>query len=95
MLDPAELEKASRRFMAESRRGDIMHETDAPARVFASLVVDDTIAQVLKVGTKERGWFVGFEVDTKSDLWRRIKAGEIRELSIAGDATKTLLEDAA
>lgn len=89
VIEPADLEKASIEFMLDSRKSGAMHEGPPVASAVASLVTTPEVVTALGVpdGLLPVGWFFGVKVHD-AEVWKRIKAGELKMFSIEGSADR-------
>lgn len=85
--DPSEIEKASHRFVLDSRRADVMHQGRVVARLVESMFVSpdklEAIGLVEKGAPAPTGWLVTFLVDD-DPTWELVKAGKLPMFSIGG-----------
>lgn len=87
-IEIAELEKASHRFMRESRASGDMHRGDADGVVVASLVTTAELQKAMGIpeGTVPEGWIVGVQVPQA--VYDQVAKGERVQMSIEGRAVR-------
>lgn len=87
-IGPEILEKAAYRFVLRYREGGLEHERMGVASLVESVFVtrEKVMAMGFDPGTfAGAGWWVGFRVDD-SDVWAKVKSGELPDFSIGGIA---------
>jgi len=92
-----ELQNAAHDFLLHSRDGGVMHEETGVASIVESLVTTpDTIAALfpgVAKGSIPVGWAVAFKVNN-SEVWKRVKSGELAGFSIHGVGERVPVEAA-
>jgi hypothetical protein len=87
------LEKAAYKYVLKSRDGGLEHKKRGVATLVESFLV--TKSKLSAMGLAENalpeGWWVGFKVED-SEVWKKIKSGELSMFSIGGKATKRPVE---
>lgn len=90
IIDPADLETAAYRFMAESRASGIDHDGAAPdGEVIESMVMTTEKAQAMGIpdGTVPVGWWLGVHIPD-ADAFAKARSGERAFFSIEGSAIR-------
>lgn len=82
---PAELERAAYEFVLYKRDQGDMHDRIGVGRLVESMVFTREKQTALGIDLGKVGWWTGFRVDDPG-TWKRIKAGELPEFSIGGQA---------
>lgn len=87
-IDEEELVRSAHEFMREYRVGKAMHAGEADKVEYVeSIVFTKEVQKALGVDLGRVGWWVaGFVRDDAT--WRRVKAGEMRSLSVGGTAVR-------
>jgi len=85
------LEEAAYDYVEASREMGLMHETTGHGHLVESVVITPAKREALGLGPGPSLWWVGYRV-TDPDVWRRIKSGELSELSIGGTAAVATAE---
>jgi len=82
----AELEAAAKRFMLDSRAGDILHDGQTIGRTFESFVSTPEKRHALGDTSDSKAvfWHIGMEVP--EHVFQRVQAGELQAFSIGGAA---------
>ena len=86
IIPPDELEKAAYDFVLFSRQAGDMHKRiEGIGEMVESMVFTVEKQQALGIpeGHLPIGWWVGFHI-TDTDVWKRIKSGELSAFSIGG-----------
>jgi hypothetical protein len=83
VIDARTLEDAAIEYMVSCRQAGVMHQRTGVAKLVTSIVFTRDIQKALGVDLGRTGWFVGFKVEDL-EVWKRIKSGELRALSIHG-----------
>lgn len=89
VLDDHELEAAAAAFMRGHAVGLAMHAGEPEIDFTTSLVLTPAIKAALGITVEGNkcGWIVGGHVRSDA-VWKRVKSGELRSLSIGGRATR-------
>jgi len=94
MVTIEELSKAAHDFVANSRKGGIMHrrtDTNEPVQVghiIESVIIDQPIKKALGLPEETpEGWFIGMQV-TNDDVWDDYKAGKFPDFSVHGSGKR-------
>lgn len=88
------LEKAAYDYNLEARGVGLEHQkTRGVGRLLESCVFTPAKKKLLKAECAE-GWWVGFKIDDPA-IWKRVKAGELKMLSIGGWARREALSGEA
>lgn len=82
-----ELAKAAHDFMKFHRVGGDMHETMGTGEIVESIVFTPDVQKALGVELNKVGWFIGYHV-TSSEVWKRVKNGELVAFSFGGRAKR-------
>jgi hypothetical protein len=91
IIPTAELERAAYEFVESGRRPAEMHERQGVGRLVESFVVTAEKRAALGMPAGREGWWVGFRVDDDA-VWNRVKAGELSEFSIGGEAVREVVQ---
>lgn len=92
-VDDAEIIKAAHHFMAQSRKGGLLHALDdrgqphQGGQIVESLVFTPDIQKALGIDLGLTGWFIGYRVDD-DDAWALVKSGDLSAFSIGGRAAR-------
>ena len=87
LIPIAELERAAYDYVIRSRDASEMHGRRGVATLVESVVLTPEKYAALGLPVGPLGWWVGFRV-TDDAVWQRVKAGDFREFSIGGSATR-------
>ena len=94
------LVKAFMDFMANSRKGGLMHLQDKQGKtvgvgevVFAFPFTAD-LKKAMGIDIPEEGVMIGFRADSDA-VWKAVKGGELKAFSIGGRAIRTPIREAA
>lgn len=85
-IDEVDLVEAAHSFLASERQGLVMHKGAVALTIVESVVIRPEVAAAMGVTTDTTGWWIGAKVHDDA-AWARVKSGELRALSIAGNAT--------
>jgi hypothetical protein len=87
-LDVYDLEKASHRFVSESRVMNELHAGPQVATLVSSIVFTPEVIKALGLPSDfKQGWFTAWRVND-DDVWAKVKSGEYSGMSIEGRATR-------
>ncbi len=87
LIPVEELERAAYDYVIRSRDASEMHGRRGVATLVESVVLTPEKYAALGLPIGPLGWWVGFRV-TDDAVWQRVKAGDFREFSIGGSATR-------
>lgn len=87
LIPVEELERAAYQYVVTSRDASEMHGRRGVAQLVESVVLTPEKYAALGLPLGPSGWWVGFRV-TDDAVWQRVKAGDFREFSIGGSATR-------
>ena len=91
VIEPSELVKAAHEFVTSVRAGKAMHRGRVVAELVESLVFTKDMQTALNVDLGKVGWWVGMHIGD-ADVWARVKSGELRAFSIAGNAIRESMD---
>lgn len=91
MILESDLQKAVHEFVISERVGKAMHEGEKIAELVESLVFTEQLQKALGIDLKKVGWFIGMKI-LSEDVWKRVKAGELKAFSIGGSGTRVEAE---
>ena len=83
IIDEGDLTKAVHRFMLESRMSKEMHKGSETGDVVESMMFSEDLQRALGINLNKVGWMVAIKIKD-DDVWKRIKKGELKMLSIGG-----------
>lgn len=86
----SEIEKAAHKALRFGGRGKsgVQHEATGIGDIVESFVVSKSRREALGFGPGPEGWVVAMKIHD-DDVWKRIKSGELSELSFKGTARRT------
>lgn len=89
LIDPADLEEAAYKFLAEYREAGAMHQKMGVATVIESCVMTAEKQTVMGIpaGNVPVGWWLGLQV-TDPDVRRAVKERRLTAFSIGGSARR-------
>lgn len=90
-IDIDDLSKSAHDFMLAHRVGGSMHDALGIGQVVESLVFTPDVQESLGIDLGKSGWFIGMKVHD-SDVWDRVKTGELAALSIGGQARREMMK---
>jgi len=85
IISVAELERAAYDYVLTSGDAGLMHESSGVGTLVESFVVTKAKREAYGFGPGPTFWHVGYKVHSE-DVWKRLKSGEVRELSLEGSA---------
>lgn len=88
IIEADELTKTAHEFMRSYRAGKVMHEGEPDQVEYVeSLVFTPDVQTALGINLGKVGWWIGGFVRS-DEVWRDVKAGRLRTLSIGGRALR-------
>ncbi len=91
LIEMADLRKAAHQFITDARVAKAMHAGSQVGEVVESVVVDDDFAKALGASTKQRGWWIGMQINDET-VRKRVRSGELRAFSIGGKGKRHKVE---
>jgi len=89
-----ELQAAAHDFIDNARVGKLMHRGRQVARIVESVVFSTDVQKALGIDLEKVGWFIAMKIEDE-DVWKQVKAGELKAFSIGGLAAREEIKEVA